>query len=356
MNQHTRFNLPLCLTVEEDAFMHVDELVSKYIPDINGQKTLLITEKFLADLYPDKVASIQGDFSGADIWLVENASYDEAMIIAKKLCVEDYKIVVGFGGGRVLDTAKYAAYVSKAVYICLPTTLSNDSLASPFSVLQTEGMNRKTLPCKIPAAIVVDTTMIINAPVGQTLSGIGDTLAKHTALYDWQLAAKAKGANIDDFAYAIAGMSFDSVYHCDDKNIKSHTFISILSRSLVMGGLAMEIADSSRPCSGSEHLFGHAIEEYYPELKISHGIGVALGSIGACIFQGRDETGIMNFMKTYGISTNPADYGITKDIFADLWTRARGTRPGRITILDHTDLNREWLDEIYDRMAEYTNA
>ena len=252
----------------------------------------------------------------------------------------------------MLDTAKYAAFVSRAVYICLPTTLSNDSLASPFSVLGTVGSSRKTLPCKIPTAIVVDTDMIINAPVAQTMSGIGDTLAKHSALYDWKLAAEKASTHIDDFAYAIARMSFDSVYHCDDKNMKSQTFIRILSRALVMGGLAMEIAGSSRPCSGSEHLFGHALEEYYPELKISHGIGVALGSVGACVFQGRDEQRLMETMKPYGIDLNPMSYGITKDIFADVWAKAPGTRPGRITILDSTQLNREWLDEIYDRMVE----
>ena len=57
----------------------------------------------------------------------------------------------------------------------------------------------------------------------------------------------------------------------------------------------MEIAGSSRPASGSEHLFAHAIEEFYPEIKISHGTAVALGSIGACIFQGRDETENVSF-------------------------------------------------------------
>lgn len=353
MNQHTRFNLPLCLTVEEDAFSHVDEIIEKYLPEIKGQKTIIISEKFLIDTFTSKVEEIQKDFGDAEVYAMGNASFDEAVSIAKKVCIEDIKVIIGFGGGRVLDTAKYAAFVSKAVYICLPTTLSNDSLASPFSVLETKDGSRKTLSCKIPTAIVVDTDMIVTAPPSQTISGIGDTFAKYAALYDWKLAAKHSNKPVDDFAYGIAKMSFDSVYHCDDKDIKSKSFITILSRALVMGGLAMEIAGSSRPCSGSEHLFGHAIEEYYPEIKISHGMVVALGSIGSCIFQGRDETGLMKAYKTYGISTNPATYGITRDIFADAWLRARNTRPGRISILDETDLDREWLDEIYSRMEGF---
>ena len=310
----------------------------------------MISEPFLIENFKDKIEEIQKDFNGAQIYAIGNADFDEAVSIAKRVCIEDIKVIIGFGGGRVLDTAKYAAFISKALYICLPTTLSNDSLASPFAVLGTEGSSRKTLPCKIPAAIIVDTDMIVNAPVGQTLSGIGDTLAKYTALYDWQISAERTKTHIDDFAYGIAQMSFDSVFHCDDKDIKSKTFIKILSRSLVMGGLAMEIAGSSRPSSGSEHLFCHALEEYYPEIRISHGIGVALGSIGACIMQGKGERRLMEVMKTYNIDTDPMAYGMTKDIFVDAWQKAEGTRPGRITILNETDLNRAWLEEIYERM------
>lgn len=352
MNQHTRFNLPICLTVEEDAFLHSDEIVKRYIPDIIGQKALIISEEFLIGIYKDKIDDISCDFGNAEIFAMKSASFDEAVFIAKKVCVEDIKVIIGIGGGRVLDTAKYAAHISKAVYICMPTSLSNDSLASPFAVLETYGKNRKTIECKIPTAIIVDTNMITNAPVDQMLSGIGDTIAKHTALFDWKLSAAKSSSHIDDFAYALSRMSYDSVYHCDEKNMKSRVFIRILSRALVMGGLAMEIAGSSRPCSGSEHLFAHAIEEYYPDIRITHGLAVALGSIPACIFQGQDADGLLNFYRTYGISTDPHSYGITKDMFADIWNKARTVRPDRITILDDVKHDRIQLDEIYSRMVD----
>lgn len=352
MNQHTRFNLPICLTVEEDAFLHSDEIVKRYIPDIIGQKALIISEEFLIEIYKDKIDDISCDFGNAEIFAMKSASFDEAVFIAKKVCVEDISVIIGIGGGRVLDTAKYTAHISKAVYICMPTSLSNDSLASPFAVLETYGKNRKTIECKIPTAIIVDTNMITNAPVDQMLSGIGDTIAKHTALFDWKLSAAKSSSHIDDFAYALSRMSYDSVYHCDEKNMKSRVFIRILSRALVMGGLAMEIAGSSRPCSGSEHLFAHAIEEYYPDIRITHGLAVALGSIPACIFQGQDADGLLNFYRTYGISTDPQSYGITKDMFADIWNKARTVRPDRITILDDVKHDRIQLDEIYSRMVD----
>ena len=352
MNQHSRFDLPLCLAVEEDAFFHSDEIIKRYIPDIIGQKAIIISEQNLIDIYREKVDDIIRDFGGAEVIAINSASFDEAVAIAKRVCIEEIRIIIGFGGGRVLDTAKYAAHVSKAAYICMPSSLSNDSLASPFAVLETENGARRTLECNIPAAIIVDTNMIISAPEVQTLSGIGDTIAKHTALKDWKIAARKTNSRTDDFAYAISRMAYDSVYHCDEKNMKSRVFIRILSRALVMGGLAMEIAGSSRPCSGSEHLFAHAIEEYYPGIRISHGIATAMGSVPACIFQKQDPEGLVQFFRTYRICIAPSAYGITEDMFADMWEKARTVRPGRITILDETPCDRVQLGEIYRMMEE----
>ena len=65
MNQHSRFNLPLCMAVEEDIFEHVDQTVFDYLPEIKGKKAIFVTEKFLNDTYPDTVSGICQDFGGA---------------------------------------------------------------------------------------------------------------------------------------------------------------------------------------------------------------------------------------------------------------------------------------------------
>ena len=55
---------------------------------------------------------------------------------------------------------------------------------------------------------------------------------------------------------------------------------------------------------------------------------------------------------TYCIATNPQSYGITKDMFADIWEKARTVRADRITILNDVKPDRIQLDEIYNRMVE----
>ncbi len=58
----------------------------------------------------------------------------------------------------------------------------------------------------------------------------------------------------------------------------------------------MEIAGSSRPSGGSEHLFCHALEELYADdVRVPHGIAVAMGSYAACKFQGRNIAKMMKY-------------------------------------------------------------
>ena len=60
----------------------------------------------------------------------------------------------------------------------------------------------------------------------------------------------------------------------------------------------------------------------------------------------------INFFKTYGLDINPASYGITEEMFADMWLKARTVRTGRITVLDETKHDITQLNEIYAQMRE----
>ena len=344
------FRLPYCLVVEDGAFHKMDVLLQECIPGIRKQKLLFVTEQALQELFADTIKEIQKDLEDCEVYLVEDSSFDVAVELAKYLCVKGFDACIGFGGGKVLDVAKYAAFVAKIPYICLPTTLSNDSLASPFSVMATDGYNRKTFGCKIPTGIIVDTDVIRNAPESQLKAGIGDTLSKYTALYDWKLDARQRGQRVDDFAYMISEMAFNVIAYSEERSLKSRNFIRLLTQALVFGGLAMEIAGSSRPCSGTEHLFCHALEEFYPEIRISHGMAVAMGSIPACILQERDVMKLYRLCALFDIDINPEHYGITKEIFVDCIKRASETRKDRYTILNQAELSDERLGMIYENM------
>ncbi len=348
-----RFRLPYHLLVEEGIFTRVNEVMSDCVPGIENKKAIIVTDENLQKLFTATLNELTQDFHNSEIYLVKDGSFDQAVDLAKYICMHDVGVVIGFGGGMVLDLAKYASFVSKAIFLCLPTTLSNDSLASPVAVLGTEGKKRKTFRCTIPSSIIVDVNLIMGAPEGQLLSGVGDTISKYTALNDWKLDAAATGNPIDDFAYMISKMAFNSICYNEEKSIKSKSFIKILTQALVMGGLAMEIAGNSRPSSGSEHLFCHSLEENYAEeLYVPHGIAVAMGSVPACIFQNRNIEKIKRILHQYQIPVKPTTWKITEDIFVGAWQQAQSTRPDRYTILNQTELSKERLGEIYHMMEE----
>ncbi|MBO4592121.1 MAG: iron-containing alcohol dehydrogenase family protein [Eubacterium sp.] len=350
MNQ---FRLPYHLIVDEGIFGRIPAVMEDAIPDIDKKKTIIVTEENLKGIFGSIIEGIEKSFPESEMYLIQSASYDNAVALAKYITMNDIKVVIGFGGGTVLDLAKFAAFVSKARLISLPTTLSNDSLASPVAVLGTEGKARKTFKCTIPHAILVDASVIMSAPERQLLAGIGDTVSKYTALNDWKIAHVAGQDHVDDFAYMISKMAFNSIAYNDMKELKSVDFIKRLTQALVMGGLAMEIAGTSRPSSGSEHLFCHALEENYADkVNVPHGIAVAMGSYGACKFQKRNIAKITRIIKEYNLPVVPSDWKITEDIFVGAWQGAAASRPDRYTILNEIELSDEMLRKLYYEMED----
>lgn len=345
-----RFRLPDHLLVEEGVFARIKEVMADRCKDIEFKKALLVTDENLAKIYSDTVDVICSNFKTCETYMVQGGSFEQAVALAKYIVMEDISVVIGFGGGTVLDMAKYASFVSKALYICLPTTLSNDSLVSPVSVLGTDGTKRKTFRCTIPDAILVDVNVIMSAPQTQLLAGIGDTISKYTALKDWKIDAQATGNKIDDFAYMISKMAFNAICFNEEKSIKSKSFIKVLAQALVMGGLAMEIADNSRPSSGSEHLFCHSLEENFMDIRVPHGIAVAMGTYAATLFHEGNIEKIRRILHQYKLPVRPSSWKITEEIFVKAWQMASASRADRRTILDTADLSSENLSKIYKMM------
>ena len=149
----------------------------------------------------------------------------------------------------------------------------------------------------------------------------------------------------------ISKMAFNAICYNEEKSIKSKSFIKVLAQALVMGGLAMEIAGNSRPSSGSEHLFCHSLEENFPEIRIPHGISVAIGTYAATIFHNGNIEKIRQILHQYNLPVRPSAWKIDSDIFVNAWQMAPASRAERRTVLDSADLSSQNLLRIYE-MAE----
>jgi glycerol dehydrogenase len=88
-------------------------------------------------------------------------------------------MIIGCGGGKVIDTARAAADQVKAPLVVMPTAASNDSPCSALSVIHDEKGKVTELRQvrRNPDMVLVDTDIIINAPVRLFVAGMGDALA-----------------------------------------------------------------------------------------------------------------------------------------------------------------------------------
>lgn len=213
--------------------------------------------------------------------------------------------VIGIGGGKVIDAAKYCGFLRNLAFISIPTSASSDGFSSASASLLVEG-RRKSVPARLAYGIVVDTQIIKSAPKKFIYSGIGDMVSKITALYDWKFEEEHGYGKVNDFATMIAKKAVNSFVRTPFESIEEDLFIKELLDSLAMSGIANEITGSSAPTSGSEHLISHALDKMLEQPQL-HGIQVGIATYLMSVVQDHrykrvntifTQTGFWDFVKT----------------------------------------------------------
>lgn len=224
---------------------------------------------------------------------VNDASFERAVEIFRQ-APHGADAIVGIGGGKALDIAKYVALLAGKPCLVVPTSLSNDGFASPQSSLTIEG-RRRSLPSVMPLGIVLDTEVCLGAPKALWLSGVGDLVAKLTAVVDWKLAFHARGDVVDDFSALLADGAVYQFLGQPDHDLDG---IRRLGSALLLSGISISICGSSRPASGSEHLISHALDELSTRPRL-HGLQVGVATYLVSLLQGMNSARIDTvFQKT----------------------------------------------------------
>jgi glycerol-1-phosphate dehydrogenase [NAD(P)+] len=273
-----------------------------------------------------------------------------AMDIAERCIATDVDCIVGLGGGRVLDVCKYAAYISKLPYLSVPTTAANDGLVSPIAVLKRKDDKPKSLGAAMPTMVVIDTNVIASGPIQNIKAGIGDTISNYMALLDWKLAVSRGKEKMNGYAYLMSQNSLDALMKTQYTTICPE-FIEVLVNSLVLSGIAMDFAGNSRPVSGSEHLFSHALD-YYCETKNLHGLQVALGTVAVLKLINHPQTDVVHYLKRFEVDVNPINMGIDEASFVQCMQRASSMRNNRYTYLNEVDLTTDRLKCVYRELTK----
>jgi glycerol-1-phosphate dehydrogenase [NAD(P)+] len=297
------------------------------VAGLRAGKILIVTGRSMTLHYANQVAQLLSGYT------VDVVKYDEV-----DLDKTGYDLVLGVGGGKPLDMAKVYAYIHKKPLVVIPTSASHDGIASPYvSYVLSRRMSSYGKIVAPPTAIIADTSVILSAPSRLLRAGIGDLLGKIVAVRDWQLAHRLKGEEYSEYAAHLSLTSYRIVSSnaARIRNFAREEDVRVLVKALIGCGVAMGIAGSSRPCSGSEHLFAHAIEMRLQEEnnEAIHGELVAIGAIVMAYLHGIKWQRIRRIAETVGLPTTLKQAGVDIDLAVEALTTAHSLRPDRYTIL-----------------------
>ena len=279
------------------------------------------------------------DIAGVQVaeWFsCSEAGFEQAQSIFVSL-PGDVSAVIGVGGGKALDVAKYVAFLARLPNVAVPTSLSNDGFCSPGASLTVAGC-RRSLPAAIPFGVIIDTDICLAAPEQLWLSGVGDLAAKLTAVRDWKLAFHATGEPFNDFA---ALLSDATVFQFISRPVRDHEGVRLLGTSLMLNGIAMEVCSSSRPASGSEHLISHALDRISARPRL-HGLQVGVATYIVSILQGGQTDTIRSLFETCGFWDAIRSDPFSRSEWLEAARQAPAIKKGFYTILSARDC----LDDI----------
>jgi glycerol-1-phosphate dehydrogenase [NAD(P)+] len=296
---------------------------------------------------------LAGALPGADWYEVAGGTIDGAVKLADQMRGKRYDAVVGLGGGKIIDVAKYAAARVGLPIVAVATNLAHDGLCSPVSTLDNDN-GRGSYGVPGPIGVVIDLDVIREAPVRYVRSGIGDIISNISAVADWELSNRVNGEQIDGLAAAMARSAGESVLR-HPGGVGDDAFLTVLAEALVLSGIAISISGDTRPSSGACHEISHAFDLLHPKRAAAHGEQVGIGAAFAMFLRGATEDAglFADVLRRHGLPVTPGEIGFSDEEFVKAVQYAPQTRPGRYTILEHLELT---TDQIRDAYADYVKT
>jgi glycerol-1-phosphate dehydrogenase [NAD(P)+] len=276
--------------------------------------------------------------------IIEKPTLDEVKKVETQAAYVKASFLLGVGGGKSIDLAKLAAMHLDIPFISVPTAASHDGIVSSRASIKKEN---KTVSeaANTPLAVVADTAVIAAAPYRLLAAGCGDIISNYTAVRDWELAHRLRDEPFSEYASLISNLTAKILIDSAEL-IKPGLEESAwtVMKALVASGVAMSIAGSSRPASGSEHKFSHALDEIAPHPAL-HGEQCGLGTIMMMYLHGGNWQEIRTSLKMIGAPTNASELGIEEEYIIKALLHAHKIRPERYTILG-TGLTREAAEKV----------
>lgn len=296
--------------------------------------------------YVDRKLS-NNDFNVLDVIIYDHKDDSELDKIYSSISKDKKVGIIAIGGGHLIDSGKYLAYKLGAELAVIPTILSTNAIASPFSVLWIRGLS-SAIRTKVPNIIIGDYEILKSEPHNFIAAGYGDLMARYTSLFDWRISYWLGNENYMDYVEKLVKSSIKIlIKRADDIKRQNYIGIETMFYTIITDGYLMALADTTRPFAGSEHLIAFGIEKVSG--KGLHGEQVALGTIIASYLQNRNWRKIREVLRKVGVPTTASELGLKKEEMIKALLIAKSTREW-ITILSAGSIS----EAKAERILKYT--
>lgn len=233
-----------------------------------------------------------------------------------------FNVIVGVGGGVLMDFAKLIGDFAKLPVINIPTSSATCAAYTPLSVrYTTDGrtVGSRHFGYEV-SGVLVDTEILVHQPTRLLLSGVFDALAKFVEIkqrFDQSTTEYPLGL---DWAYVLAKRSFDELVNKTEKCIEdmtagkcTDTVEQVAFTNIAATGVISGIARGSNQCALA-HKFYEGTRAMFFEQSRSylHGEIVGIGLLLQNFFNGETQNNefLLSLMKKYGMPCCLSDIGV----------------------------------------------
>jgi len=309
-------------------------------------RALIVTGKTTYNLAGRKVKNSLMDHGfEVDCIFITSPTYEEVERTRLQIQNSGNTFALGVGGGKNIDVAKLSSSLESIPFFSVPTVASHDGIASTNASLQ-GNQTPYSSPAQTPIAVIGDTEIIHRSPYRFLAAGCGDIVANWTAVKDWQLSRKKTNEYYGEYAASLSKMSAVHIMENVSNIVKFKTdSVRLVLEALISTGVAMGIAGSSRPASGSEHMFSHALDHLAPNLAL-HGEQVGIGTIIMEYLHEGDWQKIQNALQSIGAPSKAKEIGIPAKVLIKALVMAKTIRPERYCILNEKEIDESIAQKI----------
>ncbi|MFC0473364.1 iron-containing alcohol dehydrogenase family protein [Halalkalibacter kiskunsagensis] len=280
---------------------------------IHGVKSLEATEDKLPAF--EKVDVHFEQYSG-------ECSLSEINRLQKLAETSQSDVIIGLGGGKVMDVAKATANQMNLPVVLLPTLASQCAAWTPLSVIYTETGDylKYTQFVTNPWIVLIDPTVIAASPIEYLRAGIGDTLAKWyearaltkhidqkrvPVLLSLQAANLCKNLLLEESEQALAALNKKEI---------TNSLLTIIETNIMAGGLVGGLGDEYGRIAGA-HSVHNALTQFEETHAFLHGEKVAYGILVQLALEEEQEElkSLLPFYKEIGLPVSLEELGLTNE-------------------------------------------